>query len=202
MLDLRVECLQSLDQTIDQFFVEYEKTGREDLFEDLCPYFGNPWPAGLALAGYLQEQLLQFREKRVLEIGCGLAIPSLFLAKNGVDVQASDLHPDVPVFLSRNLKKNAISSLVFLNIDWRTERIEGHYDYLIGSDFCYDQKTPELLSAFLKEFLVVNRVAIFSDPGRPYWESFLYNLKEKGFRVDEFLRDSIFFARVTLATLR
>ncbi|MGZ3661001.1 MAG: hypothetical protein ACXVCK_12950, partial [Bdellovibrionota bacterium] len=49
-LGLEIECLKSLDETIDAFFAEYERTGRAELFEGLCPYFGVVWPAGRALA--------------------------------------------------------------------------------------------------------------------------------------------------------
>ena len=101
-LKLEVECLRSLDDTIDAFFAEYERTNRAELFEGLCPYFGVPWPAGLALAKLIDEEAEKWRGREVLEIGCGLALPSLVLSRAGALVTATDLHPDVPHFLDRN----------------------------------------------------------------------------------------------------
>jgi len=63
---LRVEQLSSLDETIDQYFARYEATGNEELFESLCPYFGVPWPAGMALAVYAEEQARRWQGRSVL----------------------------------------------------------------------------------------------------------------------------------------
>jgi len=55
------------------------------------PLFGVVWPAGLALA----EEMSRFpvTGKHILELGCGLGLASLVLARRGADITACDHHP-------------------------------------------------------------------------------------------------------------
>src|SRR4051812_33170258 len=82
--ELHIECLKDLNQTIDQVFNFLEGTGDTRLLEELCPYFGVVWPAARGLAEYLShlsESLMN--QTRVIELGCGLALPSMIAAKKG-----------------------------------------------------------------------------------------------------------------------
>src|SRR3954462_2914189 len=48
-------------------------------------YWARPWPAGVGRAGYLKDHPPKPRIK-VLELGCGLALPSVVAARAGADV--------------------------------------------------------------------------------------------------------------------
>ena len=189
---LRLERLRSLDATIDGFFALYEKTGREELFEDLCPYFGVPWPAGTALAAKAAAEAGRWRECSVLELACGLALPSLVLAKAGAKrMRASDLHPDVPEFLRRNGAHNGLR-VDYENLDWRADRAEA--DVILGADLLYDRAQPAALLSFLARSEW--RELLLADPGRPYWASFVASLRSAGYEVMETSEGSVHFAHV------
>lgn len=194
-LPLRIERLFSLDQTIDEFFAEYERTGRTELFEDLCPYFGVPWPAGKRLAELAFREADRWKGIEVLELGCGLALPSLVLAKLGCRVTATDLHPDVPVFLERNRARNEIPRLEFRFTDWRKDRLHSAPEVILASDVLYDRITPKLLAEFLKNQKSWREFWL-TDPGRPYYEAFSNLVKLEGWSVEEQLEQGIF--RITL----
>lgn len=195
---LTLERLRSLDATIDGFFALYEKTGREELFEDLCPYFGVPWPAGEALAERAAELAPNWRGQRVLELACGLALPSLVLARLGsADVVASDLHPDVPEFLKRNEAHNHVR-VGYRALDWR--EVQGvETDILLGSDLVYDRRQPPALLAFLERTRW--REALIADPGRPYWEAFVASLRTRPWAVEESVRGTIRFVQLRNAAV-
>ncbi len=193
--ELAIERLKSLDETIDAFFVEYERTNRAELFEGLCPYFGVPWPAGLALARLMEREGDRWRGRQVLEIGCGLALPSMVLAQTGAFVTCTDLHPDVPVFLEKNKERNCLSGPDYLFLDWRLSRTLPEAALLLGSDIVYDRQQPEQLVNFLKEYSPWQE-AIFTDPGRPYWDSFVALVREQGWSVEESLVDGVFLLRL------
>lgn len=193
---LELECLKSLDETIDAFFCEYERTGRAELFEGLCPYFGVPWPAGAALARIMEREGERWRGREVLELGCGLALPSLVLSRSGALVTATDLHPDVPVFLERNRARNGTPGPDYLHLDWRVSRSLPPAELLVGSDIVYDRAQPEQLLSFLRGFPHW-REAVFADPGRPYWESFVQLAGREPWGAREELSGGVFLLRLS-----
>jgi len=65
-----------------------------------APYWAIAWPSGLVLADALDGRDLA--DARVLELGCGLAIPSLVAARRGARVVATDGSPDAVVFAAHN----------------------------------------------------------------------------------------------------
>src|SRR5438876_2864610 len=60
--------------------------------EEFLPYWAEVWSSGLALAGTVATRHLA--GTRVLELGCGLGLPSLAAAFGGADVLATDWSPD------------------------------------------------------------------------------------------------------------
>ena len=173
---LQVECLESLDQTIDSLFDALQETGNEALLEELCPYFGQVWPSARALTQHLCElrDRFQWRGQRVLELGCGLAIPSLLLARFGAHVVATDFHPEVPRFLERNRALNGNAPVDFLSLNWQTfESRIGEFDWVIGSDILYERQHPEWVArAFCRQLSPGTRV-VLADPARPYLQNFV-----------------------------
>ncbi len=193
---LILESLESLDNTIDEYFLEYQRTKREELFEDLCPYFGVPWPAGRALAKYALERKAEFEGESILEIGCGLALPSLVLGKYGISVLCTDIHPDVPEFFRRNCAHNALLNLTCELVDWRKLENQKTWKRILASDVLYDQRQPAELIAFLDRHLDSAGIFYMADPGRPYFDHFLRGTKEKKWLVEEALYEGAFILRI------
>lgn len=187
---LEIECLENLNETIDRVFEFLERSGRGELLEVLCPYFGVVWPSARALCerivGLGRERLAG---RRVLEIGCGLALPSLLCARLGAHVVATDFHPEVPRFLKRNRELNAIpeDALDYRAVDWEEEgtlaAIPREFDFVIGSDILYEAKHAELVARVIPRALAPNGLAILADPARPYLQSFSDAIGSSGFSI-------------------
>src|SRR5690606_1393922 len=77
------QLLQLLDfeRTVDQMLNEAAALGRNDLVPEDCPYFGQIWASSRWLATLLDK--FELKGKKVLEIGCGLALPSLVASRHG-----------------------------------------------------------------------------------------------------------------------
>ncbi|MGZ3697944.1 MAG: class I SAM-dependent methyltransferase [Bdellovibrionota bacterium] len=180
---LQIQCLEDLNQTIDALFLELEKTGQASLLEELCPYFGVIWPSARALA--LEIDRLPEREIRarsLLEVGCGLALPSLLAGLRGAEVTASDFHPEVPEFLTRNQRLNEIQKLRYVHSDWQNSgQISERFDWVIGSDILYERQHPPIVARAIAERLAPGGRAIVTDPGRPYLQQFVTEMEERGF---------------------
>ena len=74
--------------------------------EEFLPYWAELWPSGLALAE--EVAALPLAGRRVLELGCGLGLPSLAAALAGADVLATDWSPDAVALLRENAARNEI----------------------------------------------------------------------------------------------
>ena len=127
------------------------------------PMFGVLWDSGNALA----EEMAAFaiEGKRILEVGCGLALPSLVLKRRGADITASDRHPMAAEFLRANCELNGLPAIPFVFASWDKAEL-GKYDLLIGADLVYEPDLPALLAAFLARHAAPEARVIIADPGR------------------------------------
>ena len=65
------------------------------------PVFGIIWPSSLVLAHFINNY--DTGKKRILEVGCGMALSSLLLNSRNADITATDHHPEVEKFYSEIL---------------------------------------------------------------------------------------------------
>ena len=177
-----MEAIRSLDEAIDQVCEVLTDEEQKDPFaEDLCPYFGILWPAGEALAIYLNENPSLINDKTILELGCGLGYPSLVATHLGAKVLATDFHPDVEEYFKRNCRH---SNLVcdYLRLNWREDKQDiGLFDIVMGSDVLYESKHASEVVKGLIRFLKPGGKILLSDPGRNYLQPFLEAMKSEGF---------------------
>ena len=129
------------------------------------PLFGVVWPSSLVLAHFIAEY--QTESRRILEIGCGMALTSLFLNKQHADITATDYHPEVGKFLIRNTLLNEGRPIAYEQTDWAARQDNlGLFDLIIGSDLLYEEQHVELLANFLEDHAKPTCEIILVDPGR------------------------------------
>jgi predicted nicotinamide N-methyase len=137
----------------------------EDAFarNEFMPYWSELWPSSLALARWVGSRAL--RGARVLELGCGLGLPSVAAALAGGRVTATDWSPDAIDFTQRNAVANG-ARLRATVADWADAehfvRL-GPWDLVIGSDLLYEPRNVAQLLVILES--VADR-AVIADPGR------------------------------------
>ena len=113
------------------------------------PMFGVIWPSSLVLAHFILDY--ETGSKRILEVGCGMALSSLLLNKQSADITATDYHPEANKFLQRNALLNHDKAIVFEQVDWTNQNDDlGLFDLIIGSDVLYEDSHIELLANFIK----------------------------------------------------
>ena len=125
--------------------------------------FGVLWPAGIALAEKMSSFPVQ--GKRILEAGCGLALPSLVLKRRGAEVTATDHHPEAEEFLRFNAATNGIPAVPFKRGSWIDVQL-GLFDLIIGADLLYERDQPAQLAAFLERHAAPGAEIVIADPGR------------------------------------
>jgi predicted nicotinamide N-methyase len=85
------------------------------------PYWAILWPSGEALAQAVADEPPP-AGARVLELGCGLALPSVAAARAGATVLATDGSPDAVAFAAHTLALDEQVGDVAA-IDWREPRM-------------------------------------------------------------------------------
>jgi predicted nicotinamide N-methyase len=146
----------------------------------LWPLFGVVWPSSMVLAHHMDDY--DTVDKRILEIGCGMALTSLLLNEQDADITASDYHPEVETFLKRNTKLNNGKTIAFERADWAEAKDSlGRYDLIIGSDVLYEDTHVKQLAKFIENHANPNCEIILVDPGRGRKTKLSKALTEYGF---------------------
>src|SRR5947207_14466106 len=72
----------------------------------VAPYWAVLWRSGVALARELDGAALA--GPRVVELGCGLGVPSLVAARAGADVLATDASGEAVELVERSARENGV----------------------------------------------------------------------------------------------
>src|SRR5215217_1218910 len=140
-----------------------------------APYWARLWPSGLALADALAKRADGLAGRRVLELGCGLGLPSVVAARAGADVLATDGVSDAVVFAAHNLAVNDLTGDVAL-VDWRAPDAlveRGPWDLVVAADVFYLRHNVDALLRLLPRLVERGAEALVADPSRAGGRDFL-----------------------------
>jgi predicted nicotinamide N-methyase len=160
-LDLAVLRPRDSDALIDEHAFEYE---------EFLPYWAQLWPSGVALARAVGSRALG--GMRVVEVGCGLGLPSLVAARAGARVLATDWAPAAVELLRANAARNG-AELDAAIIDWASPGgllQRAPFDLVLAADLLYERRNLAVLADLLPR---LGGEVLLSDPGRPLLEEFL-----------------------------
>jgi predicted nicotinamide N-methyase len=132
--------------------------------DEFLPYWAELWPAATALA----EALPDVRGLRVVELGCGLGLPSLVAAANGAGVTAVDWADGAIALLRENAGRNGLRLRAEVR-DWREPWPE-RFDLALAADVLYERRNVDPVLARLRELAPV---ALLGLAGRPYEQALL-----------------------------
>jgi predicted nicotinamide N-methyase len=141
--------------------------------DEFMPYWAELWPSGLALARSLYARDL--RAARVVELGCGLGLPSLAAALRGAGTLATDWSAEAVALLARNARRNG-APLTAAICDWSApERLlaEAPWDVVLAADVLYERRNADALLQLLPRLVDRAGEALLADPGRPACAPFL-----------------------------
>lgn len=153
---------ESADQLIDE--AEFDADER-------LPYWAELWPSARALARDLLDA--PPTADRALELGCGLALPSLALSWRGANVVATDYYDVALEFVRLNAERNAIAAPETRALDWREpDPSTGKFDLVLAADVLYERRNAGSLAAVLRRITSPGGTFRLADPGRRYRADF------------------------------
>jgi predicted nicotinamide N-methyase len=142
----------------------------------LVPYWSVLWRSGIALAHEVGETDLGGRS--VVELGCGLGVPSLAAARGGADVLATDGDEEALELLERNARENGLA-LATACVDWADAEAlaeRGMFDLVLAADVLYERPSVTQLLSLLPR---LGAEVWLADPGRPAFGRFLELAREQ-----------------------
>ena len=111
--------------------------------QEFLPYWAELWASGVALARHVAA--LELAGKRVLELGCGLGLPSLAAALRGADVLATDWAEDAIELLRRNAEpeRRAAPCRAGELERARAAAARAPWDVVLGADLLYEERNAD-----------------------------------------------------------
>lgn len=147
---------------------------------DMIPYYASLWPAARGLADFIAERYTDLSGKTVVELGCGLGLPSILAAKLGAKTIATDFHPHNREFLQRNADLNGVE-IEYRTLDWSAPPDNLKADLIIGSDLIYESRTIDALANCARKLIRSGGEFILSDPGRDHLQLAEESISAAGF---------------------
>lgn len=160
--------------------------------DEFMPYWAELWPSGRALASRLAGRAL--RGARVVELGCGLGLPSLVAARAGARVLATDWSEAALRLLQRNAAINGIA-LQTEPADWREPEpllAQAPFALVLAADVLYERRNVSLMLSLLPR---LGAEIWLADPGRSFAEAFLAQAPRL-FEVHTDRQDEVFIHRL------
>jgi predicted nicotinamide N-methyase len=153
----------------------------EDRFgeDEFMPYWAELWASGIALARHVVGLALGGR--RVLEVGCGLALPSFAAALAGAHVLATDWAPDALELVTRNAAANGLR-VETAPLDWGAARPPepSSFDLVLAADVLYEERNAQPVLALLGAAVAADGTALVADPGRRHAMAFFEAARRTG----------------------
>ncbi len=144
------------------------------VYEQLCakdlatpfPFWARIWPSAFALADFLLEQPHWVQGKQVVELGAGIGLPSLLMAKQAASMIVSDHAPEAVVLLQKNIQYQGLANVKAVRLDWNDFPEEISADTLLLSDINYAPEQFAPLLVLIQRMLAQGTTIILATPQR------------------------------------
>ena len=133
--------------------------------DERIPYWADVWESAIVLAEDLAEA--DGNGLSLLELGCGLGLPSLVAARAGFSVTATDYETAALEGVRFNADANGLASIATRVVDWRRMPDElGRFDRVVAADVLYEAHHATALAAVIARTLKADGIALVADPCR------------------------------------
>jgi predicted nicotinamide N-methyase len=161
----------------------------------IVPYWSVLWRSGVALAHELDGAAL--RGLRVVELGCGLAVPSIAAARAGAVVLATDACPEALALAARNAAANGVR-VDTATVEWAQPKEllkRAPFDLVLAADVLYERAGVAALLSLLPRLAAE---AWLADPGRSAADAFLDRARRR-WRIETRVRGVVRIHRLRLS---
>lgn len=147
------------------------------------PYWMHLWPGARAAARLVARADEVRPGARILELGCGLALPALVAARRGAAVVACDWQRAALEFARRSAARNHCA-IALVQMDWRAPALRPGFDVCVGADIGYDGAAEAALVSALARLVAPRGVVWLADSVNTACSGLAVRLAAAGFAVE------------------
>jgi predicted nicotinamide N-methyase len=152
--------------------------------DERIPYWADVWESAIVLAEEITR--LDGRSKTLLELGCGLGLPSLVAGTSGFVVTATDYEESALEGVRYNARRAGQDAIQTRVLDWRTIPADlGLFDRVIAADVLYEAHHAEALAGVIARTLRPDGTAMVADPCRARAAGFEAACRGRGLSVEK-----------------
>jgi predicted nicotinamide N-methyase len=156
----------------------------------IFPYWAKIWGSSDAMVKFLLEEPEWIQNKKVLEIGAGIGVPSLSIASQVHKIIVSDYAPDAVDLIQKNIDLLKLNNALALNIDWNNVSEDIVADTILLSDTNYEPAAHNSLVLLIEKFINKGSTIILATPNRLSSNPFIervsqYIASTKSYRIFE-----------------
>jgi predicted nicotinamide N-methyase len=130
------------------------------------PFWAKIWTAAKAMTNFLQKEPQWIANKKVLEIGAGIGLPSFTIAHLTSSIIISDYSTDAVELIQKNISYLKINNANAICLDWNHIPENLFADTILLSDVNYDPSQFEALNHLIERFLNQGSTLIIATPQR------------------------------------
>jgi predicted nicotinamide N-methyase len=144
----------------------------------LFPYWAKVWASSDAIVQFLLEEPGWIQNKKVLEIGAGIGVPSLSIATQAHKIIVSDYAPEAVMLLQKNIEYLKLTNVLAQQIDWNNVSEDLVVDTILLSDTNYEPHEHNNLVLLIEKYINTGSTIIVATPNRLSSNPFLENVSK------------------------
>ena len=154
------------------------------------PYWAKIWASSKAMVTFLQEEPHWIENKKLLEIGAGIGVPSFFMAQKAREIIISDYDNEAVSLANKNIAHLNLTNARSVVLNWNHIPEYIIADTILLSDTNYNPSDFDALLISITSFINKGSVVVLATPNRITTNPFLEKLgafmhKTKNYRIIE-----------------
>jgi len=140
------------------------------------PFWAKVWASSKAMVTFLQEEPHFIENKKVLEIGAGIGLPSFSIANKASNIIISDYDREAVALAHKNIAHLNLSNLTSIVLDWNDIPEHIIADTILLSDTNYNPSDFDALVISITKFLNIGSSVVLATPNRITTNTFIQKL--------------------------
>jgi predicted nicotinamide N-methyase len=182
-LSIQIERVTNIDELYAALVAKGEN--HEDFKDERIPYWAELWASALALSQYIVANKVFFEKKNIIEIGAGLALPSIIAGHFTAQITITDYLSEAVDFAKKNWYLTHRHDATFQLLDWRQPSANQQYDIVLAADIAYEKRMFEHLPQAFHTLCKPKGTIFLTEPNRGFAQDFLKNLTQNGFEIEK-----------------